>query len=278
LKRRDPIPGSRVALVAMVLLAALGPGCGSSPTRPLLDWTVPRFAADQASFTDDDVRAAYYSRYRSPGSFYREDGYGVTAPYYVNTISVHDVCCRPSVWIELSTEDVGQARAWAESTVAHSSNAIPSPLGPVRVEERFFEFPRGSDRAVPMRVHRLSYLDRSMFDRLAPDSLIGVLQSRPIDAGAARDVAEYLWFLDHRSRRNPVLSSFGFEEGMTLVHVVYDVEVTSGPRCDQLRLRRLEYRVAVPTGEIVLRVTLVRTIEGECREYGWSCTPSSRSH
>jgi hypothetical protein len=46
-------------------------------------------------------------------------------------------------------------------------------------------------------VHKLSYIDRSMFDKFNPTQLIARLNVRPIDPVAVRDMVEYLWFIEN---------------------------------------------------------------------------------
>lgn len=246
-----------------------------SPFRlldPFGPWRLspPVFGLADSVFTDQQLIAAVYSSYEGPPGFYAEPATTI-APYYVNTASIAPPCCREPVWRELATDDPAQARAWADSSVAYSNHVAPLDTTAF-VTEKYIEFRPGPvvspNQGVAMRAHRLAYLDRWARDRLHPDSLEGRLNARPIDAAAARKVAEYLWYVDHRQiHGEKALSSFGRDEGNVLVHVVFQTRLVMGDydMRDVISLIRSEYRVSRTTGDIVRRELLVRTVPGKSR-------------
>lgn len=257
----------RIATIAACALLSSCDG-GRLPIEVLL-FPPPVFGPADSVFTDEQLLRAAYSDYAYPPGFYQEPGTG-TVPYYVNTLSIAPACCQPSDIRELATDDPMQARAWAESTVAHST--IRAGLDTVpKVTERYFEFqPLASSSArdgVPMRAHRLAYLDRWMLDRLRPDSLQGRLNARPIDDAAIRDVSEYLWWRDLRLGDCRVLSSFSLPPPRNDTHVIYHARLDYGDwgMYDRIHLFRSSYRVSPVTGDIVLKTERLRTILGQRR-------------
>jgi hypothetical protein len=241
------------------------------PLRPgaVRSYPPPVFGAADSVFSDDQLLAAIYSPYTYPPGFYQEPPTRV-APYYVNTVSIAPLCCRTEEWRELSTDDPAQARAWADSSVAYSSNVETLDTTAI-VTEKYIEFRPGPvtspNLGVPMRAHRLAYIDRWMRDRFHPDSLEGRLNARPLDAAATRGVAEYLWYLEQRQiYGSKVLSSFGRDDPGSFVQVLFHTQLNMGDwnMCDQINLFRSEYRVNKRTGDIVRRDVLVRSVSGEC--------------
>ena len=65
--------------------------------------------------------------------------------------------------------------------------------------EKYFQFRRvyqqDTNDVVLDRVHKLSYVDRSMFDWFNPTRFIARLNVSPIDTLVAQNLVEYLWFV-----------------------------------------------------------------------------------
>ncbi len=260
------LAANHAGLLGLVVLVSLTLGCDTrsivapKPAVPSEGWPT------DSSYSDSLIRAVAYSSYQAPEGFYHEDQPGGIAPYYVNTVSVKPLCCRPADWRELSTEDAFQAWSWAESTVAYSNGVAPLDPGAPIVTQRYFEFrplAGASGTRVPMRAHRLSYIDRSMVDFFHRDSVLGVFGVRPVDTTSVRGLAEYLWF---KERGFKALSSFGRDLGGIVVHTIYEVGITYGDwgMCDEIELYRLEYRVSKASGLIILRRVVVRQTTGRC--------------
>lgn len=258
----------RIPLLFSALVALLV-GCGRllEPSTPPREHYVypkipPTFGTRDSVFSDSQLIAAAYTSYYVPPGFYHEDP---PVPYYVNTVSVKPVCCRPNEWRELATEDTTLARAWVDSTVADAHLDI----GPARVTARYIEF--RSTLGAAYRVHRSSYLDPVAFVPTfwSSDSLIGTFGVRPVDPAGIRTLAEYLWFKWNRELYGQkVLSSIeGSSSGDAVVHTLYECVLILGDfgMHDQIRLYRSEFRVSTTSGEIILRRILQRTVEGAPR-------------
>lgn len=256
--------------IAAIAASAVLSSCGGwhLPIEAML-FPPPVFGPADSVFTDEQLLRAAYSDYACPPGFYQEPGTG-PAPYYVNTLSIAPPCCQPSECRELATDDPMQARAWAESTVAHSIIRAGLDTVPI-VTERYIEFqPLATSSArdgVPMRAHRLAYLDRWMLDRSHPDSLQGRLNARPIDDAAIRAVSEYLWWRDLRVVGGKVLSSFLLPPPRNDTYVFYHARLDYGDwdMYDRIRLFRSSYRVSPVTGDIVLKTEHLRTVLGQRR-------------
>lgn len=262
----------RLLVVLLLGLSSASCGVGSDPFSPdrVRTYPAPVFGANDSVFTDDQLLLAEYSTYLYPPGFYQEPPVRI-APYYVNTVSIAPPASRPFEWRELATDDPAQARAWADSSVAYANHVAPLDTT-AYVTRKYIEFLPGTvvapDIGVPMRAHRLAYLDRRARNRLAADSLEGRLNARPIDTAASREVAEYLWYLDHRQIHGAkVLSSYGREGEGVFVQVIHHLSLVVGDYGlrDRIELFRTEYRVDALTGDIVRRDVLLRSTPGQSR-------------
>lgn len=206
-----------------------------------------------------------FTDYTGPAGFYSEP-WSSTDPLYVSTLSIAESGSRPDQWVELSTEDTVQARSWADSTAAvHFGGPYTVDPMPPRVTQRYFEFAlRHADRGSwPVRVHRSSYLVRSGFDLFHTGSVIGTLMMRPIDESAARGLAEYLWFLDHRQDSGTkVATSFSRLSQGSILHTIFFVHREYGIGLfgpyTSLQLFRNDYRIDSATGVITMNQTFIR--------------------
>jgi hypothetical protein len=75
------------------------------------------------SIEDDQVLRLVYSSYKYPQGFYQEE-LTHSSIYYENTISIMPMQQRVMQWNELCTDDHDQARAWSDSSGAHSEEEI----------------------------------------------------------------------------------------------------------------------------------------------------------
>ena len=178
-------------LVSLLLLAC----ADSTPQDPEAIVRVER-PSPVVHYTTEEILAAVYGLPTDvPADSYRESFHG--SLYYVNTVSVKPLFNRELVWRELCTDERDQAFAWAESTRVYGSG-----VGNVTAEretDRFFEFTQVGRYGWPVlvRAHKCSYLDRFVYDRFAPQPLLGVFNARPIDTRTVNDVFTYLWFIEH---------------------------------------------------------------------------------
>src|SRR5262245_25584403 len=176
------LPPTHRLLVVAAALAAMTAGCDRSPTAPDL----PVLSGRDTVFTNEQLLQTAYSDYTLPPGFYAEPG-SSPWPYYVNTLSIVDLHHQPpEPWSQLATEDVNEARAWAEASVANSNGVAPiSPAAPTATE-RYFEFapvPAPGLTAVTMRIHRSSYVTGVPWDGSTPSTALGTFRKRPIDSG-----------------------------------------------------------------------------------------------
>lgn len=251
--------------VPFAMLIAVSLGC----KRDADPFSTTTSGEPDSVFSDDRLFAAAYSDYTLPPDFY----VGPDGPvYYVNTGSIVDARHAPAPpWTELSTQDPTVARAWAESTVAHSNAAGAIPDSPPTVTERYFEFtvvPGSGLSRSWLRVHRSSYLTDLLTRPPGPDKRYAVFRARRIDATNVRPLGEYLW--THNSAiSNPgskPLSSFAIDTPTDVAHSIYVVRVRDdlAPR-EGVILIRLDLRVDKASGEVRAWSTVVREIPGRER-------------
>lgn len=259
------------ANVLLVAAVSLLPGC--SADHPVEPPAPPDSFVWTPDTTWSDARllaAAYTDSYTLPPGFYREPAPEYAAPYYVNTVSVAPLASRPMHWIELSTENVAQARAWAESTCAFNSEPTTVDPGEPLVTTRWLEFATTRTRGgpgVPMRAHRASYLDRSMYDRLSPGSVIGRF-GQDVTPAHVRGLAEYLWFLDNRTLVGAkALASAGAEMSGAVTHSIWGITVVRGDfsMSDAVVLDREDFSVRKSDGAVTRRIYTLRTVRGRSR-------------
>jgi len=264
-------PLTRVGRITRsILCAAIALAVGACSKNPVSSAgnRPPAFGTADSVFTDGQVRAAAYSMYAGPQGFYSEQHPETyTAPIIVSTITTAACGARPDRWVELSTEDIAQARTWAAASVACNGDSDIVDTGPATVTDRYIEFVAyhpGEGPRHPVRVHRESYLDRSGFDRFHPDSLVGVLELRPVDDVAVTGVAEYLWYLDHPYAwpDTKPLTSFSRASNGSILHTIYFVHRTVGigllGPVPLIELYRDDFRVDTASGAIVFTETFLR--------------------
>jgi hypothetical protein len=221
---------------------------------------------DSISITDEEILQLVYSSFKLPSDFYQED-VGSAGIYYENTISILPLGQRTSNVSELSTNSHIQALAWSESSSVHSAyyRTLQSELD----TDRYFQF-RRVYQAHPTdvllsRVHKLSYLDRSMFDNFHPTSLAGVLNVRPIDGSNVLALAQYFWFIhNYNTHGAKALATAIVETADTMRCALYEIQVSYGDWgvSDEIGLIRQQYSVSERTGSIHLTSSVVRTIRG----------------
>jgi len=258
-------------LSTIVLLVA---GCGGAPepTEPTINPNLrpPTFGERDSVFTDAQLVAAAYTTYMYPPGFPLEPT-PVVPVFYVNTGSIVDDRHRPAVpWTELATEDVQQARAWAESTVANGNLMSAVAPDPPIVTSRYFEFldvPGLSVTQVRMRVHRSSYLSGVLTYTLGPGDALATFNERPVAIENVGPLAVYLWWRSAHGPDEKVLSSFSTDTYREVAHTMYTLalardEYDFPSQPDQLYLSRVDYRVDKTTGVIRTRTTFVREVTG----------------
>lgn len=241
-------------------------GPGPEYWARLYDWSDLDTWSDPSLWSDNKLRSFAYSGSRGHPGFYREDA-SRGHPYYENTISVRSEADK---WIELSTGSRDSALAWSEASA--TSGAYYRDLVSESETEKYYEFRRvysahPSD-VMLSRVHKSSYLDRSMFDRFHPSPVLGVFRLRPIDEAHARELIEYMWTnsrivdFGRPLSRGLVESESEFAEE---IHYCYTVSGDWG-MCDSIVLGRAVVRVNKTTGMITREVDELREVNGVCYE------------
>jgi hypothetical protein len=145
---------------------------------------------------------AYSKDYQYPTGFFNEF-IDTGSIYYVNTVSIKPIEEREDIWIDLSCDDIVQARAWSELTDSFSS--YHRTLESERETNRYFEFKRVSPinrrDMVLTRVHKTSYFKplsdkfRSpfIFGNYLTTDTIGQIEVTNFQSNDIKNLIEYLW-------------------------------------------------------------------------------------
>ncbi len=247
----------RKFLIPFALITILFSGC--TQNQPL-------------AFSGDDILERVYSDYKFPEGFYTEETDSGSF-YYENTISIKAPDEREAVWIELSTNSVDTARQWSELSARHS--AYYRTLVGERETEKFFEFRRMRETnpadVLLSRVHKRSYLDRSMYDSFKKGPVIGRYTARPMRLPEVKELIEYLVFIrEYKNGSYKVLDSQCKEEKTYFLHTLTEALVVYGDwgLRDQITLRISRYVIDKYSGEIRVRREVIRTIEGRMNSGG----------
>ncbi len=267
-------------LTFVFFLIALGlSGCSDLGSAPPLDYTPPTM---QVSFwgiqiEDAEVLRVTYSAYKRPAGFYHEDLQGAQ-PAYLSNWALFPANRRQEPIFELSSNSKLEARAWAESSIVHSFQYYPShdEIDSERETERFFEFrshnPQSTRIVTLLRVHKLSYIDRSMFNLPSRADLIGRLNARPIDEPTVESLVQYLWFMGQYSEvgGNKALATAPVSSADTVYCAFYETELRTGDFGvqDGVLLLRHEYAVSKSSGDIIKKTFLLRTVLGVQKNIG----------
>ncbi len=235
----------------LVLLAAAGISC----TKDEGGSTEP---------DEDQILRLVYSSYKCPQGFYQEN-LTKCSMYYENSVSVKPMAQRKAVWYELSTEEYSKARAWSDSSSVYSS--APRAIVSERETEQFFEFTRSdaSPWSLLSRVHKASYLDRSMVDRFKPGPLLGMFKKRPILSTNVKNLIEYLWFIEnYETAGTKVITEDTLESETAYQVVMTETRVSYGDfgLRDMITIYESTYSVSKLDGTITLSRNARRVIEG----------------
>jgi hypothetical protein len=160
---------------------------------------------------------------------------------------------------EVCTDDWNTALAWSEEVAAQANPYLDLVVSDTTA--RYFEFgrvPRGlPGQYVRQRVFRCAYLDRAGVDLAAPGSFAGVLNARPLDAAALRDLAEYLWlFTSYNNAGHVVLASEASLPGPA--HTLTLATLERGGTCDRVTVREWTHGADASSGALQLTVEVDR--------------------
>lgn len=239
------------------LLAALAAAsCGSDDDAPAAGFA-PLAAADEAI-----AAMLYAGAPRTPAGFAADPapaGYSQVTTYHIKT--AHLALAAPTNH-EVCTDDWSVALAWSEDVAAQATPY--QDLVATDATPRYFEFgraPRGLPaQYVRQRVWRCAYLDRAGVDLAAEEGFAGVLGTRPLDAAALRDVAEYLWlFTRYNNAGHAVVASEGGLPGLAHALTLASLErAAEGAGCDRVTLREWRHTADEGSGALELAATVVR--------------------
>ena len=232
----------------------------------LYDWTDLATWTDPTDWPDDKLRSYAYSRVCAHPEFYAENQSGGFR-YYENTISTRT---ESDKWIELSTDNRDSAYTWSEISAA--TGAYYRTLESERETEKFFEFRRvyseNTSDIMLSRIHKSSYLDRSMYDRYHPSDILGIYQVEPIVGSEVQELIEYMWKTCRLVDYGCPLTRYFTENDSSFEEEIYFSYTIGGDWgiCDTIVLGRSIVRVAKVTGDVTLSVEHLREISGACYE------------
>jgi hypothetical protein len=211
---------------------------------------------------DNEIAALLYAGSpRTPDGFLADDPPADFAQVTTYHLKSHQVAMPVTPTFELCTDDWNEAFAWSEEVAVQSSPYLDFVGN--EATPRYFELdrvPRGQpDRYVRMRVLRCAHLDRNGVDSAAGAGFAGVLNARPLDAAALREVSEYLWrFTLYDNVDHAVLASEPAASG--LAHVLTIASLERGPSggCDRVVVRDWRHTADALTGVLELADDVLR--------------------
>ena len=199
-----------------------------------------------------DVRIAdllYAGMPRVPADFLSDappPGSGVVSTYHLQTTQLSPGGARH----ELCTDDPNQARAWSNSVSGSAETLVGESAS-----DRYFEFQRVRNSipvvSVRARVFRCAYLDRSTVNLADEQGPAGLLNQRPIDAAALRNLSEYLWlFSTYNNADHAVLASRAAQSGGSLEHEIVMAQLirAGSGGCDRVSVFTWRHRIDATTG------------------------------
>ena len=264
---------SLIVVLATILLASCSGDENGGIVGPppeywagLYDWSDSATWTDPATWPDNKLLSFVYSGQSGPPGFYRED-YGRGSPYYENTVSVRK---QSGQWIDMCTTDRDSAYAWSEASAVNG--AYYRELDSELETEKYFEFRRVYNvnpvDVILSRVHKCSYLDRSMFDRLNPSEVLGVFGVRSMTAELVCELVEYMWTNSMISEFGRPLSSDTNETQTSYVQTIYFVHLVGGDfgTCDSVHFQVALVEVDKATGAVTFESTELREFAGVCYE------------
>jgi hypothetical protein len=262
----------KIDIVDALLVAQYYVGFGSfSPCSTPVPTAIPNvsFAPDQSVFTDEELlSAAYDGNFKHPPTFYWEDTTGKTI-YHENTISITPPAQRGNTWFDLATNSRDEAYNW--SVLSNNYSSVPRTYIGELSNNWYFEFSWQDASGITFlsRVYRLSYIDRSMYDRLNPGPIVARFSYPALSSTTVQQYLEYMWFYDNYNiGGRKILSSFVLNDASTSFTIdMYGISVVYGDfgLSDSIQLYKDEYTWTRDTGNATLVRTNIRTITGQQR-------------
>ena len=154
---------------------------------------------------------------------------------------------------ELCTDDPDQARDWSNTASGGAEVLVGESAS-----DRYFQFQRVRNSTpvvtVRARVFRCTYLDRSVVNLADVQGPAGLLNLRPVDAAALRNLSEYLWmFSAYNNADHAVLASRGAQQNGSLEHEIMMAQLirAGSGGCDRVSVSTWRHRVDPGSGALV---------------------------
>lgn len=206
-------------------------------------------------YTDKTIINFSLNGSKYPDGFYNEGLSNSSIPY-VNTFSIG---FSSSDWIYLCSNDSSEAFNWIR-LLAHNSNFIYSDT------EKYYQalaVDSVSQHRIYYRVHKCSYLDRSIYEGFRDNDSLGILNKRPINENSVKEVIEYLWYIKNHQINNPkVFYTTYYENSNNFIYDVYVVNYTEGDfdMCPYITVEKQSYSLDKNTGIIIKNIKVIRVI------------------
>jgi hypothetical protein len=216
--------------------------------------------------SDEELLNITYAKYKLPDGFYNEQLLGGNI-YYENTVSIKPANQRDGTWTELSTDNKDIARQWSDSSASYSS--YYRDIVSEKETEKYYEFRRvysiNPSDVLLSRIHKYTYIDRSMFDYNKPGSIIGIFRKANFNAADVKELIEYLWFVRHYNNgSSKVYSSMTKDQPTEFVHSIYEIWIAYGDwgMRDVIRYIKHTYRINKGDGTISQEEKIIKEIRG----------------
>jgi len=242
-------------LIVLFLLAIIFSACKENLNEP------------EVVVNNDELYILAYSDFKWPSNFYNEeplDG----ALYYENTISIEPLPQRGNQWFQLCTDNIDTARKWSD--MSSFSSSYPRDLVSERETEKYFEFKRvysaNPTDVILSRVHKCSYIDRSMFDFLHQGEVVGVFKKTNFTQNDAKELIEYLWFSEYYNNGSSKVHRSLIDNNLQGYAVyIYEIEIVFGDYGikDKISYIKHTFKVKTSNGEITHQKELLKQIDGK---------------
>jgi hypothetical protein len=218
------------------------------------------------SITDEELYSLAYANYQFPSDFYYEDSL-IGSLYYENTNSITPLNERDGTWFQLCTNNVDTARYWSE--LSSNNSSYYRDLVSQRQTEKYFEFKRvysiNPNDIILSRVHKCTYIDRSMYDLLNPGQIIGVFKKNSFIKNDVKELIEYLWFTEnYNNTSSKVYKELIQNSGLFYIYYLYEIGIVYGDygMKDILSYIKHTFKINKGSGEITHHKELVKQIPG----------------
>lgn len=220
----------------------------------------------EPQISDDELIKFAYSIEKYPSDFYKED-LANGSIYYENTVSIKPLHQRESIWVQLCTNSIETAREWSDSSSKYS--AYYRDLVSERETEKYYEFRRvysiHPNELILSRVHKCSYLDRSMYDFFKKEGIIGIFTKNNFAKNDVKELIEYIWFVEHYEIGGKVYQSTIKENRTEYIHSIYEIRITYGDwdMKDAISLIKNTFYVDKTSGKITYQSQILKQIIGD---------------